>query len=105
MTWYKTSIRQYPYYLAVYREGRFKGQYPQGIEFVPDLKRQWDRGGLGSGVKLREFEESTPKELLNKLRMERINPPFDSVDFYMVRSQNSPRMGMRYDEILRLSRS
>lgn len=104
MTWYRLSQRKYPYYLAVLREGRFKGQYPLEIKFVPDLKKQWDRGGLGSGVKLREFEAGTPKELVDKLKMERINPAFDDVDFYVIRSPGSPRMGIRFDELLRMSR-
>jgi len=110
MNWYKQAqektkeIPGYPYYLAIYREGRLKGQYPPGIRFVPQLERQWDKGGFGTGKKSTEFKATDIKELLNQLKMKRINPSFDDVTFYVVRRPQSPREGIQYPHLLDMMR-
>ena len=107
MNWYKTAqtkIPGYPYYLAVHREGRLKGQYPTEIAYVPSLKKQWDKGGFGTGKKTKEFKSEDVKDLLEQLKMRRINPSFDDVDFYTVRSPNSPREKIQYPRLLDIMR-
>jgi hypothetical protein len=88
-----TNHRKYPRYVAEMREGRFKGgPYPQGIQHVPSLKRQWDRGGLGAGTKLTEFEAEELGDLLGQLYAKGINPRFDDVEIFQIRSMGSPRV-------------
>ena len=94
----------YPYYLAVHREGRLKGQYPLQIKFVPTMKKMWDQGKLGNGVKLNEFRSVTPRELEVELRSQGINPVFDDVDIYLVRGPNVPRERVQMGRFLNESR-
>ena len=86
------SLRQYPRYIAEMREGRFKGKYPDpAFAHVPSLRRQWDRGGFGTGSRLNEVEADSPSALLEKLRAMGINPQHDEIDFYEIRAQGSQR--------------
>lgn len=116
MNWYKKAQNQqndkngvnipgYPYYLAISREGRLKGQAPMNIKFVPSLVREWDRGGFGTGTKATEFKGYSAQEVLNQLKMRHINPAFDAVDFYIVRRPNSSRERLQYAMILDMARS
>lgn len=85
--------RKYPRYVAEMREGRFKGgPYPQGVQYVPALKRQWDRGGFGTGTRLTEVESDDLGDLIGQLRAKGINPQFDDVEVYEIRSMGSPRV-------------
>ena len=87
----RIAQREYPYYVAEKREGRFKGMYPREIGMIPSLKRKWDAGGFGSGTKLTEVTATTPTELISRLRSQGIDPQHDEVEFYEVRAPNSPR--------------
>jgi len=94
------EIPGYPYYLAIHSEGRLKGQYPNEIGFVPNLRKQWDKGGFGTGKKTTEFKSENVDDLLMQLQQRHINPRFD-VDFYVVRRPNSHRERMQYPVLLR----
>jgi hypothetical protein len=113
MTWYNKAqveedsqkrIPGYPYYLAVYRENRFKGQYPQGILGVPSLQNKWDRGDFGVGRTTKEIKSENMSDVLNQLRREGLDPRYNNVDFYVVPRPNSPRRKMQLREVLELSR-
>lgn len=93
------SAPGYPYYIAIHREGRLKGQAPESIRMVPNLKREWDRGGFGTGHKMQEFKGKSIREVFNKLRDHGINPSYDEVDFYEVRAPNSPRRGLNRQRV------
>jgi hypothetical protein len=85
------ATRNYPRFVAEKREGRFKGQYPSPeIRHVPSLRRQWDRGGFGTGIRLIEIEAETAGELIQKIRTQGLNP-HDDFEFFMIRSPRSPR--------------
>jgi len=113
MNWYKkaqveeevpSKIPGYPYYLAIYREGRFKGQYPQGILGVPQLQRQWDKGQFGAGKTMNEIKSEDVSDILNQLRRKGIDPRYDDVEYYVVPRPNSPRRKMHLREVLELGR-
>ena len=88
-----TEARKYPRYVAEMREGRFKGgPYQQGIQYVPALKKQWDRGGFGTGTRLTEVESDDLADLLGQLRDKGISHQFDNVEVYEIRSMGSPRV-------------
>ena len=94
----------YPYYLAVQREGRMKGQYPMQIRFVPTMKKMWDQGKLGNGIRLNEFRSETPNGLLEEMQSRRINPVFDDVSIYVVRGPNMSREGIPIGRFMDLAR-
>lgn len=95
MTWYSEKQGgKYPYYLAIHEEGRLKGQAPMEISLIPSLRQQWDRGGFGTGKKLREFRDTSPKDLVLQMQQAGINPRYDEVAFYEVKAPNSPRTGI-----------
>jgi hypothetical protein len=102
--WKSAAAPGYPYYLAVHREGRFKGQYPAEIRFVPDMQRRWDRGQLGNGVKITELHDTDIQGLLDQLRANRIDPLHDSVDFYLVGDRGSQREKIHYSRLLDMQR-
>jgi len=107
-TWYKTTqeeISGYPYYVAVYSEGRLKGQAPMEIRFVPNLRKKWDAGGFGTGKRTKEFKSTDIKGLLNQLNMARIHPVHDDVDFYIVRLPNGPREKIPYSRLQDITRN
>jgi len=113
MSWYKKAQAEedapkkmpgYPYYLAQYTEGRFKGQYPQGILGVPQLQRQWDKGQFGAGKKMNEIESEDMKDIFRQLRAKGLTPQYDDVEFYVVPRPNSPRRKMQLREALELGR-
>lgn len=91
----------YPYYIAVCREGRFKGQYPEGIQYIPQLKRQWDRGGLGSGSRMIEIKDASPSRILLQVRQKGFDPK--EAEYYVVDSPQSHRRKLHYQDIARLS--
>ena len=99
------SIPGYPYYLAIHREGRLKGQAPESIKMIPNLKREWDRGGFGTGHRTREFKGTSIQEVFDKLQAEGINPRYDEVDFYEVRAPNSPRRGLNRQQVFSMLES
>jgi len=103
-SWYKFSQQEYPYYVAVYREGRLMGQAPMEISMVPSLKRKWDSGGFGTGTKSEEFRSSSIRDLLTQVRNRRIRPPYDNVEFYIVREPNSYREEIQYQRLLSMMR-
>ena len=95
----KTAARMtYPYYVAQTREGRFKGQYPSEIQFVPDMKRMWDQGKLGNGTTMREFRSSDFRDLLGQLRSAGFNPRYDA-EIYIIRRDGAPRERVRGNEL------
>ena len=95
----------YPYYIAELREGRFKGQYPSpDIKHNPTMRNKWDAGQLGTGTSLQEFESEGIDDLLTQLKMNRINPAFDDVTFYMIRSHGSNREKINYQRLLEVMR-
>jgi len=97
----------YPYYLVITSKGRFQGgPYPQGIEFIPDMKRQWDAGGLGTGKIHREHKIINPKEIQSTLKQNSLNPYYDQdkFDIYVVRAPQSPRRKLNHREIIDLIR-
>lgn len=86
------TLRKYPRFVAEKREGRFKGQYPSPeIGHIPSLRRQWDKGGFGTGTRLVEIEAETASGLIQKIRTQGFNPQHDDFEFYMIRSPGSPR--------------
>lgn len=95
----------YPYFLAVVREGRFKGQAPMEMRFVPGLRRQWDRGGFGTGTRATELKSESVRDLLGQLRAKGIEPAHDDVEFYVVRAPNAPREGVQYARLLSMART
>lgn len=105
MNWYKTAQSNYPYYIAVYYEGRLKGQYPPSIGMIPDMKRKWDRGDFGTGKTMVELKDTTIQDLIGQLRAKGKDPRFDDVDFYIVRKPNSPREGIHYSRLIDMMRS
>lgn len=88
----KISQRKYPRYVSEMREGRLKGQSPMEIRMVPNLRKEWDSGGFGTGSRLIEFEADSPAGLIHKLMDEGISPQYDDVEFYEIRGPNSPRV-------------
>jgi len=97
MNWYKESM-QTPYYIAVKTEGRLKGMYPAGIEHVPSMKRQWDKGGLGSGKKMTEARGQNLEELLQDMNRKGIERQDMDVEYYVV---NHGRRRIRREELYR----
>jgi len=59
---------------------------------VPSLRRQWDRGGFGTGTRLTEIEADSPRELVQMLRGRGINPQYDDVEFYEIAVPGGPRI-------------
>lgn len=111
--WYKIAqenegdpekIPGYPYYLAIYYEGRFKGQYPPGILGVPSLQKQWDKGKFGAGKKMNEIKSEDMSNIMKQLRAKGLNPRYDDVEFYIVPRPNSPRRRMQLREVLEIAR-
>jgi len=108
MNWYRKAqvnkdevrIPGYPYYIAQYREGRFKGMYPNGIMGIPNMERKWDRGGFGSGRRMEEIKSEDPKEIFDILRRKSIDPRFDDVEYYIVEGPNRPRRRMQLREFI-----
>jgi len=91
---------EYPYYIAERREGRLKGMAPPNIRAIPSLRRKWDGGGFGTGVRTTEERAPNPRDLLDRLRSRNVNPQFDDVEFYVVRAPNSPRERIQYGRLL-----
>jgi hypothetical protein len=86
---------RYPYYIVTWTEGRLK--CPEEWKRSP-LRRQFEKGIIG-GRKNREERVETPQEALrivNEDRMER--------RVYVVQAPQTPRRGLRYDELVRLTR-
>jgi len=94
------QVPGYPYYIAQYRENRFKGMYPQGILGIPSMERKWDKGDFGIGKTMREIRSDDLKSLLETLRRKSINPRTDNVDFYIVENPNRTRRRMQLTEVL-----
>lgn len=92
----KISAREYPYYIAEFRTGRFKGQYPAGIAHIPSLERQWDQGKFGNHHNV-SIEKSSLDELFSSLKREDQVPPFFDVSFYIVEAPGMSRKRVRYD--------
>jgi len=91
----------YPYYIAIHREGRLKGQYPSPeIQHIPSLRKKWDRGGFGSGTSMKEFKSDDIQDLLNQLRTQRLNPIHDEIEFYIIQKPNSARQGIQYQRLM-----
>jgi hypothetical protein len=85
-------VRTYPRYVAERREGRLKGQYPdEAFRHVPSLRRQWDRGGFGTGSRLVEVESDSPRGLIDELRRRGHSPAHDGFEFYEIRGPGAPR--------------
>jgi len=105
MNWYKIAQSNYPYYIAIYYESRLKGQYPPEISMIPDMKRQWDKGNLGSGKTMVELKDTTVQDLISQLRAKGKDPRFDDIDFYIVKRPNAPRETIRYSRLLDMMRS
>jgi len=59
------------------------------------MKKMWDQGKLGNGVRLNEFRAATPRG---------ITPVFDDVDIYLVRGQSMPRERVQMGRFLNESR-
>ena len=87
---------EYPRYIAVYKEGRFAGQYPQNVSMIPSLKRMCDQGKLGTGRKLTELESVSVTDLLKQLRSAGISPTHDDVDFYKIQGEGSQRQKLAF---------
>lgn len=98
--WLKLSQSSYPYFIAIIKEGRLKGQYPPQIQFIPELKRKWDKGQLGSGTRLKEIKNTDARTLLRQV--------YDSgedvrtVDYYIIEAPNSPRKKITYHQLINL---
>ena len=86
------SARRYPRYVAERREGRLKGQYPEQIKYLSGLRRQWDRGGFGTGSRLVEIEAESPSGLLEELRNRGHSPAHDDFEFYEICGPGMPRV-------------
>lgn len=99
--WYKLAQREYPYYIAVVWAGRYKGMYPEAIKYIPSMKRQWDRGGLGTGKKIAaEITGTNPVEIIDELRARHGITNGDDVDFYVVEAPNTSRRRLHYQEFM-----
>jgi len=94
----------YPYYIAITSEGRFKGQYPASIAVVPSLRRQWDEGKFGTGKKQTETVANSLPELIQKLQALGKNWRYDDVEMYQVLAHNSPRRRLRSHDVEALLR-
>jgi hypothetical protein len=101
MTKHAQAMR-YPYYIAEVREGRLKGMAPHDMSMIPSLRRQWDRGGFGTGTKLREFRSADFGDLAAQVR----RAGFDTRDaeFFAIRGPNSPKQKVFGDELFALLR-
>jgi hypothetical protein len=94
----------YPYYVAEWREGRNKGgPYPEGIQYIPHLKRQWDNGGFGTGSKLFSLKDANPQELLSQIRSKGKHPGHDDIEFYVVRLPNRPKERINISQFMALA--
>ena len=98
--------RRYPRYIAEKREGRHKGQYPTPeIRYVPSLKREWDRGGFGTGTKLIEIEADSPQGLLDEIHGRGYSPVHDEFEFFEIRGLGSPRVRIPTQRLFSMARS
>lgn len=96
---------RYPKYIAEKREGRLKGQYPESISYLPHLKRQWDRGGFGTGTRLIEIEANSPSELIDKIRSQGYSPQHDDFEFFEIKMPMSPRIKIPIQKFFSMARS
>lgn len=97
--------RRYPRYIAERREGRLKGQYPEQIKYLPSLRRQWDRGGFGTGSRLIEVESDSPAGLLDELRRRGHSPAHDDLEFFEILGPGSPRARIPTQRLFDMARS
>ena len=95
------SARPYPRYVAERREGRLKGQYPDmAFRHVPSLKRQWDKGGFGTGTRLVEVESDSPSGLIEEIRRRGFSPVHDDFEFFEIRGPGSSRARIPVQRLL-----
>jgi hypothetical protein len=105
MNWYtkkNAGVMSYPYYIAIHSTGRLKGQAPLQISMVPELRRQWDSGGFGTGKKMQEFKDASMADLFGQLHEAGLDPRHDDIEFYEVRAPNSPRRGLNRQQVFSL---
>lgn len=95
------NMRGYPYYLAQYQESRLQGAYPAGVKGIRALEKMVDKS---VGLAHRELKSENIQDLLSQLKQKGIDPAYDNVHFYMVRSPGSPREGIQYQRLLAMMR-